>query len=80
VLAAVGFVAVFAGAANVPLACTVMGVELFGTGVLLPVAVGCVVAYVCSAHGGIYGTQRVHVHKGGGALDGRPILRRWHDR
>ncbi|MBI3564308.1 MAG: chloride channel protein [Elusimicrobia bacterium] len=28
--AALGFVAVFAGAANTPLACTVMGVELFG--------------------------------------------------
>ena len=29
-LAALGFVAVFAGAANTPLACTIMGIELFG--------------------------------------------------
>ena len=29
-LAAIGFVAVFAGAANTPLACTVMAIELFG--------------------------------------------------
>lgn len=31
-LAAVGLVAVFAGATHTPLACTVTGVELFGTG------------------------------------------------
>ena len=29
-MAALGFVAVFAGATNTPIACTVMGVELFG--------------------------------------------------
>jgi len=57
-LAAVGFVAVFAGAANAPLACTVMGAELFGGGAVGYVAVGCVVAYVCSSHRGIYGSRR----------------------
>lgn len=63
VLAAVGFVAVFAAAANTPLACTIMGVELFGAGATVPLAVGCVIAYVCSAHRGIYGTQRVGAPK-----------------
>lgn len=63
VLAAVGFVAVFAAAANTPLACTIMGVELFGAGATVPLAVGCVIAYVCSAHRGIYGTQRVGTPK-----------------
>jgi H+/Cl- antiporter ClcA len=69
VLAAVGFVAVFAGATNTPLACTVMGVELFGRGLVVPLAVGCVVAYACSSHAGIYAAQRVGVAKGrlGGA-------------
>ena len=57
-LAAVGFVAVFAAAANAPLACTVMGAELFGGGAVGYVAVGCVVAYVCSSHRGIYGSRR----------------------
>lgn len=56
--AAVGFVAVFAGAANTPLACTIMSVELFGRGALLPCAVGCVVAYVFSGHRGIYPIKR----------------------
>ena len=32
-----GFVAVFAGATNTPIACTVMAVELFGAGPIVPV-------------------------------------------
>ncbi len=63
-LAAVGFVAVFAGAANVPLACTIMGAELFGSGVVVPMAVGCVVAYVISTHRSIYPSQRFVVFPG----------------
>jgi H+/Cl- antiporter ClcA len=57
-LAALGFVAVFAGAANTPLACTVMGVELFGGGAVGYFAVACVLAYIFSSHRGIYGAQR----------------------
>jgi H+/Cl- antiporter ClcA len=57
--AAVGFVAVFAGATNTPWACCVMGVELFG-GQLGPYfLIGCFVAYLCSGHSGIYASQRV---------------------
>jgi H+/Cl- antiporter ClcA len=63
-LAAVGFVAVFAAATNTPLACTIMGLELFGGGVLPYLAVGCVVAYVFSSHRGIYSSQRVDTPKG----------------
>jgi H+/Cl- antiporter ClcA len=61
--ATVGFVGVFAGAANTPLACTIMGVELFGSGLIVPLAVACVMAYVFSAHTGIYSTQQVVVGK-----------------
>ncbi|UDY34062.1 voltage-gated chloride channel family protein [Dermatobacter hominis] len=57
-LAALGFVAVFAGASNTPLACTIMGVELFGAGAVPYFAVACVMSYVFSAHQGIYRTQR----------------------
>lgn len=57
-IAAVGLVAVFAGAANTPIACTIMAVEIFGAGITVPVAVGCVLAYVCSTHRGIYPSQR----------------------
>lgn len=79
-LAAVGFVAVFAGAANTPLACTIMGVELFGAGAIVPLAIGCVIAYVFSNHRGIYPTQRVSVAKGPRAISGRPRLDALRDR
>jgi H+/Cl- antiporter ClcA len=64
-LAALGFVAVFAGAANTPLTCTIMGAELFGSGAIVYFAVACVIAYVFSSHRGLYSAQRVGVAKGG---------------
>jgi H+/Cl- antiporter ClcA len=63
VFAAIGFVALFAGAANTPLACTFMGIELFGAIYAVPIAVACFVAYLCSGHNGIYLSQRVAVPK-----------------
>lgn len=62
-LAAVGLVAVFAGASNTPLACAIMGIELFGGGLTPYLFLGCVVAYLASGHRGIYMTQRVHQPK-----------------
>jgi len=56
-LAGMGFVAVFAGAANTPLACTIMAVELFGAGCGVYVGIACVIAYLFSGHRGIYGAQ-----------------------
>jgi H+/Cl- antiporter ClcA len=58
-MASIGFIAVFAGASNTPLASTIMGVELFGGGNVLFIAIACFVAYVASGHRGIYTTQRV---------------------
>jgi H+/Cl- antiporter ClcA len=63
--AALGFVAVFAGAANTPLSCTVMGIELFGAHYAVYFAVACVVSYLFSGHSGIYLSQRVAVSKKG---------------
>jgi H+/Cl- antiporter ClcA/PII-like signaling protein len=62
-MAALGFVAVFAGAANTPLACTIMGIELFGArhGVFL--ALACCSTYVWSGHRGIYLSQIVDTPK-----------------
>lgn len=54
-----GFVAVFAGAANVPIACTLMAMELFGAELGPLAAIACVAAYVFSGHAGIYHAQRV---------------------
>ncbi len=58
-MASIGFVAVFAGASNTPLACALMGMELFGGGSALYLILGCVVAYLASGHRGIYVTQRI---------------------
>jgi len=57
--AALGFIAVFAGATNTPLACTFMGVELFGGEHVLLFAVACFTAYLFSGNSGIYGSQRI---------------------
>lgn len=61
--AGLGFVAVFAGAANTPLACTVMGIELFGADAAPYIAVACFVAYLVSGHSGIYLSQRIGTPK-----------------
>ena len=58
-LAALGFVGVFAGAANTPLACTLMAMELFGGGIGVHALVACVLSYLVSGHAGIYKAQRV---------------------
>jgi H+/Cl- antiporter ClcA len=80
VLSAVGFVAVFAGASNTPLACTIMGAELFGSGAVVAVAVGCVSAYVFSSHHGIYPTQRIEAGKGHRRVHGLPSAAEWRAR
>lgn len=61
--AGLGFIAVFAGATNTPIACTLMGVELFGTTHVLYFAVACFTAYYFSGHSGIYGAQKLEVRK-----------------
>lgn len=53
-LAGMGFVAVFAGAAKTPLACCVMALELFGISSGLYVAIACMVAYFVSGRHSIY--------------------------
>jgi H+/Cl- antiporter ClcA len=62
-LAGIGFVAVFAGAANTPLASTIMAIELFGPQIGPYAALACVAAYLCSGHCGIYRSQRVGLLK-----------------
>jgi len=61
--AALGFIAVFAGATNTPLACTVMGIELFGGEHALLFAIACFTAYIFSGDTGIYSAQQLGVAK-----------------
>ena len=56
-LAGMGFVAVFAGAANTPLATIFMAIELFGAEAGIFAAIACVTSYLFSGHKGIYSSQ-----------------------
>jgi H+/Cl- antiporter ClcA len=58
-LAGMGFVGVFAGASNTPLASTLMAVELFGGQAGAYAGIACVFSYLFSGHAGIYQSQRV---------------------
>jgi len=58
-LAGMGFVAVFAGATNTPMACSMMAIELFGSECGVYVAIACVVAYLLSGHNSIYSKQMI---------------------
>ncbi len=58
-LAGMGFVAVFAGAANTPIASTLMAIELFGAEAGAYAGIACVFSYLFSGHVGIYHSQRV---------------------
>ncbi|NTX58825.1 chloride channel protein, partial [Myxococcus sp. CA039A] len=70
--AAVGMAALFAAAANTPLALSIMAVELVGAGVLPHVMIVSTVAYLLTGHRGIYPSQRIGRRKHGG-----PLLERW---
>ncbi len=62
-LAGMGFVAVFSGATNTPIACTLMGIELFGADCGVFVGLACIVAFLFSGHSGIYSSQIVEGSK-----------------
>jgi H+/Cl- antiporter ClcA len=62
-LAGLGLIAVFCGATNTPIACFVMGIELFGSQGLVYLFLACVISYLFSAHTGIYTSQRIGFSK-----------------
>ncbi|WP_316840551.1 chloride channel protein [Pedobacter gandavensis] len=56
-LAGMGFVAVFSGAAKTPIACCIMAFELFGISCGWYVAIACTVAFLASGHHSIYNAR-----------------------
>ena len=56
-LAGCGFVGVFAGATNTPLASTLMGMELFGLEAGIYLGTACLVAFIFSGKASIYASQ-----------------------
>ncbi|MBM7702832.1 voltage-gated chloride channel family protein [Metabacillus iocasae] len=63
-LAALGFIGVFCGATNTPIACFIMGIELFGAEASFYLFFVCIVSYLFSSHTGIYTSQKVAIRKG----------------
>lgn len=68
-LTGIGFVAVFAGATNTPIACTMMAMELFGFDITMYALIACVIAYLVSGNHSIYAQQ----------LNGESKYKRWKD-
>ena len=62
-MAALGLVAVLAGAANTPLAASVMAIELFGAAIAPYATVACVISFLLSGRQSIYGSQRISFDK-----------------
>ncbi len=58
-MAGMGFVAVFAGATHAPIACAIMGMELFGIKPGIYLIVACSVAFFFSGKNGIYTSQKI---------------------
>ncbi len=61
--AAIGFVSLLAGAANTPIAASIMAVELFGAAVAPYAAISCVISFAVSGHRGAYPSQVIAVKK-----------------
>lgn len=55
--AAIGIVSVLAGAANTPIAASIMAAELFGMEVASYAAVACVISFVMSGHRSVFPAQ-----------------------
>lgn len=61
VCAALGFVAVFAGAVNVPLTAIFLAIEYFGGSISIYAALAIVMSYLVSGQDGLYNSQRKHL-------------------
>ncbi len=62
-MAALGLVAVLAGAANTPLSASIMAIELFGAQIAPYAAVACVVSFLLTGSQSIYSSQRISFDK-----------------
>jgi H+/Cl- antiporter ClcA len=61
--AAIGLVSLLAGAANTPIAASIMAVEYFGAKVAPYAAIACVVSFVMTGHRSVYPSQVLAIEK-----------------
>ncbi|MCK9573262.1 MAG: hypothetical protein M0R20_02525 [Candidatus Omnitrophica bacterium] len=55
--ASIGLVAVLAGAANAPIAASIMAIELFGPQIAPYAAIACVIGFFITGHRSVYPSQ-----------------------
>jgi chloride channel protein, CIC family len=60
---AIGLVSLLAGAANTPIAASIMAVELFGPQIAPYAAVSCVISFLMTGHRSVYPSQILSVRK-----------------
>jgi len=60
---AIGFVSLLAGAANTPIAASIMAVELFGEKIAPYAAVACVISFLMTGHRSVYPSQILAIRK-----------------
>jgi len=77
---AIGFVGLLAGAANKPIAASIMAMEMFGPKIAPYAAVACVVSFLISGHRSVYPSQVLAIRKSssvdveiGSELEGLPV-------
>lgn len=57
--AAIGFIALFCGITNCPIASIFLGIEIFGAENLMVFAITCALSYIISGYCGLYKSQRI---------------------
>lgn len=62
-LSAIGFVSVLAGAANTPIAASIMAVEIFGPQVAPYASIACVISFIITGHRSVYPSQVLSIKK-----------------
>jgi H+/Cl- antiporter ClcA len=61
--AAIGFVSVLAGAANTPIAMSILAIELFGPSIAPYAAISCVISFLMTGHRSVFPAQRIAATK-----------------
>lgn len=61
--AAIGMVSLLAGAANTPIAASIMFVELFGSNFAPYAAIACIISFVMTGHRSVYPSQMMGIRK-----------------
>lgn len=61
--AAIGFISIFCGVTNCPIASLILAIEVFGADWILVFALGCSLSYILSGYTGLYKSQKIMFSK-----------------